>query len=122
MSQEQKKCHLEANESGFHKYAVRELSSWVNGIRDQHFKIDGITAFVPDVTCYKNGILDSIYEVVHTHPLTGKKLGMIEYWCYRNATELSVFEVSADFILRQTNKPERIETMECYLINPFENE
>lgn len=122
MNQEVKKSHFEAKETGFHRYAVKQLSSWVNGVRDQHFKIDGLTAFIPDVTCYKNGILDSIYEVVYSHPLLGKKLGLIEYWCHRNSTELTVFEVSADYVLAQIEKPERIETMECYVINPFENE
>jgi hypothetical protein len=119
MNQNQKKHHFEVNESGYHKYACDLLASWVNGIREQEFKIDNKTAFVPDVTCYKNGVLDSIYEVVYKHPMTGRKLGLIEYWCYSNATELTVFEMSSDYVLAQTERPERIETMECYVINPL---
>jgi hypothetical protein len=122
MSREKKKHPFKRCESGYHKYAVTELATWVNGVIEKPFEIDGKMIFIPDVTCYKNGILDSIYEIVNRYPITGYKLGMIEYWCYRNSTELTVFEVSADFVLRQTDKPERIETMECYLINPFGDE
>ena len=110
------KHHFKKNETGYHKFAVKELASWVNGIPEQPFYIDDSILFVPDVTCYKDGVLDSLYEVVYSHPLSGKKLGLIQEWCYRNASELSVFEVSADFILKQTKKPERIGTMEYYNI------
>lgn len=74
----------------------------------------------PDITCSDNGLLTCLYEVIHKHPIDGHKLGLIEYWCYRNATEVTVFEVSADFILRQTEKPESIKFEECYIINPFD--
>lgn len=42
---------------------------------------------------------------------------MIMDWCYRNATELTVFEVSADYILSQTDKPDFIRAKECYIID-----
>ena len=104
-------------ETGYHKAAKDILSGWVNGVTEKEFKVDGSILFVPDVTCYENGVLKSLYEVVYKNPLTGRKLGLIEYWCYRNATELSVYEVSADYILAQTDKPEFIQTMECYVVN-----
>jgi hypothetical protein len=112
-----KKSLFERKETGYHKFAVRELASWVNGIIEQPFYIGKSVLFVPDVTCYEDGILKSLYEVTYSNPITGKKLGLIQEWCYRNATELSVFEVSADYILSQLKKPERIETMECYDVN-----
>jgi hypothetical protein len=115
-----KKSRFEINESGYHKSAVEILASWVNGIIEQPFCVDNKIVFVPDVACYKNGILDCIYEVVHTHPLTGKKYGLIQYWCFKSFKELTVFEISSDFILAQTKRPDRIETMECYTVNPFE--
>lgn len=104
-------------ETGYHRWAVRELAFWVNGIIEEPFYIDGLIVFVPDVAVIRNGIITSVYEVVYKHAINGKKLGMIEYWCYMTGTQLAVFEVSADFILSQTKQPERIETMECYLIN-----
>lgn len=117
MNQEKQKSLFEKKETGYHKYAVAVLSFWLDGIREQCFKIDGCIVFVPDVTVYRNGIITSIYEVVYSHSFTGRRLGLIEYWCYRNATELTVFEVSADYVLNQLEKPERIETMECYIID-----
>lgn len=107
---------FKVNETGYHKSAKEILATWVNGLVEYEFYLDGSILFIPDVTCFKDGILDSIYEVVYSHPLTGRKLGMIQYWCYRNSKDLSVFEVSADFILAQTVKPERIEG-EYYSIN-----
>ena len=116
LMKEKNKSHFKKNETGYHKHAVIELASWLNGEIEKPFYVDDKIVFVTDVTCYKNGIIDSIYEVVYSHPLNGKKLGMIQEWCYRNATEISVFEISADYILKQTERPERIETMECYLV------
>lgn len=115
------KHHFKKTETGYHKFAVQSLASWVQGVIEQPFYIDGAIAFVPDVVCYENGILSKIYEIVYSHPLNGKKLGLIMDWCYRNASDLSIFEVSADFILSQTEKPERIITMECYTIDLFNN-
>lgn len=120
MSQRRKSVHFEKKETGYHKYAVEELATWVQGVVEQPFYIEDKIAFVPDIVCYKDGILDSFYEVVHSHPLNGHKLGLIMDWCYRNATEVSVYEVSADYVLAQIKKPDRIMTMECYVINPFE--
>ncbi len=120
MSRAKKKHLFKKCETIYHKAAVRELAEWLGGVIEQEFKVGGQIVFVPDVTCYKDGILDCIYEVVHSHPLTAKKYGLIQYYCYMNACELTVFEISADFIMKQTEKPYRIETMECYIINPFE--
>jgi hypothetical protein len=72
------------------------------------------------VTCYKDGVIECVYEVVYSHPLTAKKYGLIQFYYYREVKEMTVYEISADFILRQTKKPERIETIECYTVNPFE--
>lgn len=117
-----KKPRFKVNESGYHKSAKEILASWVNGVTEQPFCVDGKIVFVPDVTCYKNGVLECIYEVVHSHPLTAHKYGLIQYYCYHNFCDLTVFEISADYILAQTKKPERIETMECYTVSLFEYE
>ena len=108
------------NETGFHKYAVIELANWTNGTMEQPFYIDDQIAFVPDVVTYKDGVIDRIYEVVHSHPIGGKKLGMMQYWSYRNQTELNVFEISSEFILKHTEKPAHIDSIEYYQINTNE--
>jgi hypothetical protein len=104
------------NQSGYHRSAVDILAEWVNGITEMPFIIDSEIVFVPDVTCKENDVITRLYEVVHSHYVTGRKLGMMQYWCYFNNTELSVFEVSSDFILGQTGKPDWIEAMEYYKI------
>ena len=117
MKLKKQKHPFEKCETGYHIGAVEILARWTGGIIEPEFRVENSIVFIPDIACYENGILKSIYEVVYTHPLTGRKLGLIEYWCYRNGTELTIFEVSADYILAQTNKPERIQTMECYIIS-----
>jgi len=119
---EKKNRPFKDNQTGYHRSAVNILAEWVTGVKEQPFCIEGSIAFVPDVTCFKDGILDCIYEVVHSHPLDGKKLGMMQYYCYRNLTELTVHEISTDYILKQTEKPGRIESIESYIIDPFEYE
>jgi hypothetical protein len=117
-----KKSRFKKHETGYHASAVKILAGWVNGKIEQKFYHDGQFIFVPDIVCYKNGIIDCIYEVVYSHPLSAKKYGLIQYWCYMNVKELTVFEVSADYILKQTSKPDYIRSMECYLVSPFEYE
>lgn len=119
MRQQKKKHPFKRIETGYHRSAKQILAKWVNGKTEKKFMVDKSILFVPDIACYKNGILECLYEVTHKHPLQGRKLALIEYWCYRNSTELVVYEVSADYILAQTEKPEFIRTMECYVINPF---
>jgi hypothetical protein len=105
-----------------HRYAVEVLASWVKGETERPFFLDGIMTFVPDVTVYKDGILNCVYEVVNKNPINGKKLGLMQYYCYRMSQELTVFEVSAEYIMTRVEQPEVIETMSCYIIDPFENE
>jgi len=108
---------FEKKESGYHLHAKNDLAKWVGGEVEKEFFVEGSIAFVPDVTVTENNVITALYEVVHSHPIDGKKLGMIQMWCYRNFTELSIFEVSADYILKQTTKPDVIETMSCYEIS-----
>lgn len=122
MRQGMMKHPFEKKETGYHKEAVKVLARWVKGKREVPFYVAGYIVFVPDVTCYKDGVLSCIYEVVYTHPLIGRKLAMIEYWCYRNATDITVYEISADYILKQLKKPDVLQCMETYTINPYEIE
>ena len=116
------KKEFKVNESGYHESAKNILAKWVGGITEVPFRINGRIEFVPDVTVYENGVVKCIYEIVYSHPLTAKKYGMMQYYCYRNFTSLTVYEISADFILKQTEKPERLEFMESYTIDMFEYE
>lgn len=117
-----KRPRFKKNESGYHESAKEILAAWVNGKVERKFYADGKIAFVADVAVYKNGKLDFLYEVVHTHPMTGYKLGMIQLYCYRNVAQITVFEVSSHFILKQTGPPEEIEAIEKYVVGPFEYE
>ena len=107
------------NQSGYHSSAVKILATWVGGEIEQPFYIDSEIAFVPDITCKEDGRVKELYEVYHTHPIGGKKLAMMQAWGYFNGTGFSIFEVDANFILRQTEKPEKIIAMEIYEINPI---
>ena len=111
MSQKQKKHPFKKCETGYHKFAVMQLAEWVSGEIEKPFYIDGQIAFVPDVA--KD---DRLYEVVYSHALDGRKLAMMQYWSYRNKTDLTVFEVDAEYILKQTEKPEFIESFNCHII------
>jgi hypothetical protein len=111
MSQKKQKHPFKKCETGYHKYAVRQLAEWVGGEIEKPFYIDGAIVFVPDVT--KD---EKLYEVVYSHEMNGRKLNNIMDYCHRNATELTVFEVSANFILEQTEKPENIRIMDCYIM------
>ena len=98
-----------------------ELASWVGGKTEVEFKVDELLVFVPDVVTYKDGVIDSIYEVVYSHPIDGRKLGMMQYYSYVNSTAFVVHEVSADYILKQTEKPEIIRTMETFIIDTYDS-
>jgi hypothetical protein len=120
LTKEKTKRRFKKVETGYHKSAKEILSSWVGGEMEKPMKVDDRIIFVPDVAVYKDGILDCIYEVVYKNPFTGYKYGMIQYYCFMNVCELTVFEISADYILAQTEKPDPIIPMECYVVNPFE--
>jgi hypothetical protein len=122
MKQTKKILHFEVKESGYHESAKNILAKWVDGMTEVPFRVNGRIVFVPDVTVYENDVIKCVYEIVYSHPLTAKKYGIMQYYCYRNFTSLTVYEISADFILKQTEKPERLEFMECYTIDMFEYE
>lgn len=119
---EKKKSPFKVNESGYHRSAKEILASWVNGKVEQKFYVDGKYVFVADVAVYKDGKLDFVYEIVHTHPMTGRKYGMIQFYCYKTISQITVFEVSSHFILNQTEEPAEIEAIEKYVVGPFEYE
>jgi len=95
-------------ESFKHKAAKELLKTWLDPIfevkPEQEFG-----SFQPDLSIYSGTRLDAFYEVTHTHPLHGKKLGLMQYWSELNNIHIPVFEIEAEWILRQCEKPERFE-------------
>ncbi|TRZ80532.1 hypothetical protein D4R86_04230 [bacterium] len=121
MKQKPKKHHFKIVESYLHHEAVKILRRWVKGKREVRFDVDGYPVFVADIATYTDGIIQRIYEVTYKHPVDGKKLGRIQYWCYLNMTPLMVFEIDAEYILKQIKKPDSIDYINCFDIDftPF---
>lgn len=121
MKQKRKMHPFKKVETFMHHEAVKILRRWVKGRREVQFDVDGYPAFVADVATYDEGFVQRLYEVTYKHPIDGKKLGMIQYWCYRNLTPVTVFEISAEYILNQKTKPDNIAYIECFEVEstPF---
>lgn len=119
MSQSKSKPRFEDIQSGYHRSAVDILKKWTGGKGEYKFYLNGQYYFVPDVTIMKNKVPVILYEVIYKHEFTGKKLGKMQYWCYVNAVDMKVYEISAHWILSQTEKPEKIKVEEYYNITVF---
>ena len=104
-------------ESYKHSKAIDVLKSWFEPeficTLDHKFFAGEVLLFVPDLTLFEDGTVRAIYEVVHKHGLTGKKLGMIQFWSSLNY-DFPVYEVNADWILDQTGKPDIIQADKFY--------
>jgi hypothetical protein len=100
-------------ESFKHNAAKQVLKEWFEPEYtvdpEKKFYIDGVLSFIPDITLLDNKFIVAIYEIVHKHGLTGRKLGKIQSWCYRNFTDIPVYEINADYILNQVERPVVIE-------------
>jgi hypothetical protein len=82
------------------KYTVRTEESFIS--------------FIPDISVYdENGIV-AFYEVVHASSLSDKKLHKIQKWSYLNDIPVKVYEVEAEWILRQCRIPKKIK---CFVFN-----
>ena len=64
--------------------------------------------FIADIVCFDKDEPFAIYEVVHSHGIDFRKLSRIQQWSYRNALTLQVYEVKAEWILRQIRQPKSI--------------
>jgi hypothetical protein len=94
-------------ESYKHCCAKEVLMTWFPNYvceAEKKFYINGKIVFVPDVTLLDNNIVVAIYEIEHRHGMTGKKLGMIQSWQYRNYP-FAIIEIGAERILNQVEKP-----------------
>ncbi len=98
-------------ESYKHRAAKKVLAYWLN--MDHEAKLEqffGFDTFIfsPDVAVFDDGHLRAFYEVCHKHPLDGHKLGKMQHFCYVKGIDVLCYEVEADWILNQTDKPESI--------------
>jgi hypothetical protein len=113
LTKEKTKPRFKVNVSYKHESAIRVLKSWFEPEYTCHlnykFFYGNALLFIPDLTLTHEGTVRAIYEIVHTHGLTGRKLGYIQLWCSANY-DFAVHEISADYILNKTSKPEYIET------------
>lgn len=99
-------------ESYKHKFAKDVLAGWLNSefevVQEKKFYIGGSLVFVADLACYVNGNIICLYEILHKHQVSGKKIGRIQSWAYRNFKDLVVYEIRAEWIMCQINKPEEL--------------
>jgi len=102
-----------------HRAAKQILSEWLDYDTEleRKFYIDDKIVFVPDITCTENNIVVAFYEVCHKHTINGRKLGMIQSWCYRNRVDVPVYEVDADWVLSQIEPQKDIKHFNYYFTN-----
>jgi len=103
-----------SNKESYKHYSAKNvLAEWLTGdyLRvdiESPFCMEGTVLFVPDISCYDEKGLSCIWEVEHKSGVTGLKLGMIQYYQHASGHYFPVYEISADYILRQTSKPKKI--------------
>ncbi len=99
-------------ESYKHRAAKLVLRLWLeeNGLdvkSEVELDVEG-WKFYPDLVAYKDGHIQAVYEVVHTHPVDWRKLSRMQHYCWHNKLDLLLHEVDAEWILRQIEKPESL--------------
>lgn len=111
-----KKKHR-SKESYKHCKAKEVLAEWLSDDYEVHIEMPFKNyGFRPDVTTSLNSQIQAFYEVVHKSDISGKTIGLMQYYCYVNNLELLLHVVDAEYILTQCDKPERIEKLTCELI------
>lgn len=107
-------------ESYKHKDAKQYLADWLSGEyvtkTEVPFYIGDLIAFVPDVVCYDKGVPFAFWEVIHASDITGKKLGRIQSWSYRNNIQVSVYGIQAEWIMTRTEQPDKLEYIDYTII------
>lgn len=106
---------MSSKESYKHESAKAVLRKWLSKNFTAHTEVN-FGEFVPDVVTYDNNQIQAFYEVVHTSDVTGKKIGLMQYFCYVNNLDIYLHTVDAEYILRQCEPPEKIEKLSCKLI------
>lgn len=104
--------YFNSKESYNHLYAKLILKEWLKFdyiiYLEQKFYLNNKILFIPDLTCYKNGEINKIIEIVNKSDLTGEKLNKIQKYQYYTKSRFKVFSITSEYILRQVNKPDDI--------------
>jgi hypothetical protein len=106
-------------ESYKHLYAKQVLSFWLKpyfDIKQEYIFYDnGMMLFVTDIACFRYEKLRQIYEISHRNSMSAKKLAMIHYWQYTNGQRFCIYEVEAETILQQIQKPKYLKKIDYTL-------
>lgn len=100
------------NESYKHALAKGVLKSWLAEdfeVLDEVKFICEDWIFISDIATFLNGHLQALYEVTHTHEIDGIKVMKMHDYCYRNGLDIYCHEVDAEWIMKQTKKPDIIQ-------------
>ena len=102
-----------SKESYKHLFAKNMLAEWLmtNYLRvetEVKFCDQGEIFFIADIACYTEDGLTDIFEVVHKNGLDYRKLNIIQYYQYINRHYFNVWEVQAETILVQIQRPSYI--------------
>jgi len=77
----QNKQTLRSKESYKHKKAKDVLAEWLSEDYEVHIEMPFKNyGFRPDVTTSLNSQIQAFYEVVHKSDISGKKIGMMQYY------------------------------------------
>jgi hypothetical protein len=106
---------VRTKESYKHRKAKDVLCNWLSSDFTIHTEV-AFDGFRPDITAYKDNQIHAFYEVEHKNEISGKTIGMMQYFCYVNNLELLLHVVNAEYILCQCDKPDKIESMVCELL------
>lgn len=100
------------SESYKHYYAKLVLKNWLHvnylAVRIEEKFITNFGIRIPDLSCYTENGISSVYEIVNKSPVTDeKKWFYIQYMRYLKV-QFPVYEVDSNWVLSQINKPKRI--------------
>lgn len=101
-------------ESYKHKEAKKILKRWlkrdfVRIVAEEKFCMKCHIWFIPDLTCYSEKGIDTLYEIVHKSDISEeKKLRMKVFFKCHGWEDIKVYKVSAEWIMNQIKKPKNI--------------
>lgn len=105
---------MKSKESYKHRKAKDVLCQWLSSDFTVHTEVS-FEGFRPDITTYKDSQIEAFYEVEHKNGISGKTIGMMQYFCYVNNLSILLHIVDAEYILCQCEKPESIKKYTCQL-------
>lgn len=112
------KCKFESYK---HYSAKLVLENWLKKIFkievEREFCLFGKVLFRPDITCFIENRIVSIYEVVYENDITGKKLGKIQMFQYYTGLNFNIYTIEAEWILKQIKIPKNLKVFDysCFI-------